>query len=672
MNYQEDVNILLVDDRSENLLSMEALLEGLGVAIFKATSGEEALHIMLDHDFALVMLDVLMPKMDGFETASLMRSAKKTKYTPIIFVTAISKEQKHVFKGYESGAVDYLFKPLDPEILKGKVKVFLDLYREKRSMEKTTEILNQTVKELEGANKKILEQHVSLKESEQRYRQLLESAQVGIVVVQDNELVLTNPKVLEIIGCCEDDLKSKSIIEYFHPKDRELAGSQLSMECAAKEAKSNDKFRIITKDDDTKWIQISSVEICWDGRPAIMSMYTDVTEKIMAEEEGQRLKASLDRAEKMEVVGTLAGGVAHDLNDVLSGVVSYPEIILMDLPEDSPLREPISMIQKSGKKAAAIVQDLLTLARRGVPVKEVANLNEIISDYLASPEFQKLETFHPNVRIQTELDPGLLNTSGSPLHLSKTVMNLISNAAEALPEGGVVTVCSTNQYIDSPIGEYDQVKEGDYVVLSVSDNGVGILQEDKEKIFEPFYTKKVMGRSGTGLGMAVVWGTIKDHNGYIDIESAENEGTTFTLYFPVTREEAERTPSKSVEDYIGNGELILVVDDVQEQREIASVLLKNLGYTVDVVSSGEEAVEYLEDNAIDLLILDMIMDPGIDGLDTYKNILKLNPGQRAIIASGFSETDRVKEAQKLGAGQYVKKPYTLEKIGLAVKAELSR
>jgi CheY-like chemotaxis protein len=251
-------------------------------------------------------------------------------------------------------------------------------------------------------------------------------------------------------------------------------------------------------------------------------------------------------------------------------------------------------------------------------------------------------------------------------------MNLISNAAEALPEGGVVTVCSTNQYIDSPTGEYDQVKEGDYVVLSVSDNGVGILQEDKEKIFEPFYTKKVMGRSGTGLGMAVVWGTIKDHNGYIDIESAENEGTTFTLYFPVTREEAERTPSKSVEDYIGNGELILVVDDVQEQREIASVLLKNLGYTVDVVSSGEEAVEYLEDNAIDLLILDMIMDPGIDGLDTYKNILKLNPGQRAIIASGFSETDRVKEAQKLGAGQYVKKPYTLEKIGLAVKAELSR
>ena len=192
-----------------------------------------------------------------------------------------------------------------------------------------------------------------------------------------------------------------------------------------------------------------------------------------------------------------------------------------------------------------------------------------------------------------------------------------------------------------------------------------------EKIFEPFYTKKIMGRSGTGLGMAVVWGTVKDHNGYIDAVSAEGKGSTFSLYFPVTREVvAGKEETIRIEEYMGKGETILVVDDIKEQREIASRILKKLGYSVATVSSGEEAVDYMNGNSADILVLDMIMGTGIDGLDTYREILALHPGQKAIIASGFSETDRVKEAQKLGAGQYIKKPYTLEKIGLAAKKEL--
>jgi CheY-like chemotaxis protein len=220
---------------------------------------------------------------------------------------------------------------------------------------------------------------------------------------------------------------------------------------------------------------------------------------------------------------------------------------------------------------------------------------------------------------------------------------------------------------------YDEVKEGDYVVLTVADNGVGISSQDAQRIFEPFYTKKVMGRSGTGLGMAVVWGTVKDHKGYIELRSTPGKGTTFDLYFPVTRKDAEKDKAPtSIQEYMGHGQAILVVDDVQEQREIASVLLTQLGYAAHTVSSGEEAVEYVKTNSADLLVLDMIMDPGIDGLDTYKEIRELHPGQKAIIASGFSETKRVKEAQELGVGQYVKKPYTLEKIGLAVKAELGK
>jgi len=281
-----------------------------------------------------------------------------------------------------------------------------------------------------------------------------------------------------------------------------------------------------------------------------------------------------------------------------------------------------------------------------------------------------LKFHHPKIQVETDLDINLLNILGSPVHLSKTVMNLLSNAIEAMPDAGKALISTENRYVDRPIKGYDEVKEGDYAVLKISDIGIGINSEDIERIFEPFYTKKVMGRSGTGLGMAVVWGTVKDHKGYINVESAARKGTTFTLYFPVTREEIEDASSIPIESLMGNREIILLVDDVTEQREIALSMLTKLGYNVTTTPSGEEAIEYMKVNSADLLILDMIMDPGIDGLDTYKEILKFHPGQKAIIASGFSETYRVKEAQRLGAGQYIKKPYTLEKIGIAVRDEL--
>ena len=326
---------------------------------------------------------------------------------------------------------------------------------------------------------------------------------------------------------------------------------------------------------------------------------------------------------------------------------------------------------QGGERAAAIVQDLLTLARRGVQTKEIVDLNSVIDEFQESPEFEKICSFHPDVRVETICAAGLLNIKGSPVHLRKTVMNLVSNAAEAMPAGGKVTIATSNLYLDRPLPGYDDIQEGDYVVLSVTDTGEGISEKDLKKIFEPFYTKKVMGRSGTGLGLAVVWGTVKDHNGYINVQSEEGKGTTFTLYFPVTREEKSNEQiSMPVSEYLGHGESILVVDDVQGQRELAARMLEKLNYGVATVSSGEEAVEYLKTHKVDLVVLDMIMDPGMDGLDTYRAILKIHPGQKAIIVSGFSESDRVRKAQALGAGTYVRKPYVRENLGIAVKKNL--
>ncbi len=226
----------------------------------------------------------------------------------------------------------------------------------------------------------------------------------------------------------------------------------------------------------------------------------------------------------------------------------------MQVPEDSSLRKPLMLMQESGKKAAAVVQDLLTLTRRGVIVEEIVNLNAIISAYLESPEYKQMLSFHPDVWVTTALAKDLLNIAGSEIHLSKTVMNLITNAAEAMPNGGRLHIATSNDYLDQPLRGYDEIKEGDYVVLTVSDNGLGISPDDLDKIFEPFFTKKLMGRSGTGLGMAVAWGTVKDHNGYIDVSSIENEGSKFTLYFPVTRiNRTDKEPLEPIESFREKG-----------------------------------------------------------------------------------------------------------------------
>ena len=539
-----------------------------------------------------------------------------------------------------------------------------------------SELVHARTLELEKANtslrKEISERNEiesALRTSEEKYRTILENMIEGYYEVDlAGNLIFFNEAFCALVGYSRHELKGANYQGFFDDKSNTSKAIFKTYNHTYITGKPVHGFEhpVHTKDGTTITVA-TTVALMHDndGKPVgFRVLARDVTEQ-------RRLETQLQQAQRMEAIGTLAGGVAHDLNNILSGLVSYPELLLIDLAPDSPLSKPILTIKKSGEKAAAIVQDLLTLARRGVAVKEVANLNVIITEYLNSPECSQLRAFHPDVHIETDLDPELLNISGSPLHLAKSIMNLVSNAAEAMPTGGTIRITSTNLYVDRPIHGYDKVQEGDYVVIEVRDSGIGIAPKDQLKIFEPFYTKKVMGRSGTGLGMAVVWGAVKDHDGYIDVQSDANRGSTFTLYFPVTRQKLHlKTTPPALRDYLGQGESILVVDDVAEQRDISSGILTRLGYSVTAVASGEEAVAFLQNNPVDLVVLDMIMDPGVDGLETFKRMLKLDPRVKAVIASGFSETDRVREALQLGAGPYIKKPYTMEKIGVAIKKRL--
>jgi two-component system, cell cycle sensor histidine kinase and response regulator CckA len=401
----------------------------------------------------------------------------------------------------------------------------------------------------------------------------------------------------------------------------------------------------------------------------------EIEERRHLDEERKKLEAQLLRAQKMEALGTLAGGVAHDLNNILGGIVSYPDHLLHMIPSDSPLRNQLLTIKTSGERAAAVVQDLLTLARRGVTSKEVLNLNRVALDVIESPEIEKLRTQNPSITFDVNLAPSLLNIEGSYIHLMKTILNLMTNAVEAVTGKGTISISTENKNIVHTTPGFNMLEDGDYVVLTVRDTGMGISQEDIGRIFEPFYTKKKMGQSGTGLGLAVVWGTVKDHNGHIDVKSTEDKGTVFTLYFPATNSAltaAECDQDTPPEHYAGNGEWILAVDDVEEQLHISKTILSQLGYTVETARSGEEAIEKAKQVHFDLVVLDMIMPGGMDGLETFQKIREIVPTQKTIITSGYSESGRVKEAQMLGAGVYIKKPFTTRSLGIAIKRELSK
>lgn len=521
-----------------------------------------------------------------------------------------------------------------------------------------------------------------LKASEEKYRLLAENLS-DILWSLDMKLNITyiSPAAATLLDWSVEELTGRNVADVL--SDDTLEEASTLIEALLSESEQSGGFNkaatlnIEMRCKDGRYLQMETRGAFLqgeDGQPVgIIGISRDISGRIQAQKEKEALQARLAQSKKMEAIGLLASGVAHDLNNVLSGIVSYPDLLLLDLSEESPLRKPLEMIRQTGNKAAEIVQDLLALARRNVQEMNTVSINTVIEEHLSSAEHKELLTRYPGVEVRAELTPQPVYIKGSTVHLKKSLLNLVINAIEAQPQDGAVTIRLKTCTFERPPRNPSQMPPGTYACLEVSDSGVGIPEEDLQRIFEPFFTRKVMGRSGSGLGMAVVWGTVQDHNGYIFVESEEMKGTTFTLYFPATDDLP--TPSQDnvpLAGYLGNGETVLVVDDVAEQREIAAGILVRLGYKAVTVASGEEAVDYLKRSpfSVDAVLLDMIM-PGMDGLDTFEAISELRAGIKALIASGFSETERVRTALRIGVGAYVRKPYMLQDIGFALRKILS-
>ena len=463
----------------------------------------------------------------------------------------------------------------------------------------------------------------ALREGEATLQTIFNKVDVGIVIIDSETKVIiqANETAMKLTGLPREKIVGQICHSLICPAEvGRCPVKDLGQKIDLSERK------LIHADGQQKDILKTVYPVTIRGRNCYLESFVDISDRIRTERLLKESEMRLQRAEKMEALGTLAGGVAHDLNNVLGVIVGYAELLLMKADRSSSTTPKIEALMKAGQRATAIEDDLLTLARRGVHNRQIINLNKIIAEVKQSSEFENLLLDRPFVKVNVDIEPDLLNISGSSTHIVKTFFNLILNASEAIPKGGNVYVKTANQYLDKPIQGYDDVREGDYVVLSVSDTGAGIPKADLKRIFEPFYTKKVMGRSGTGLGLVVVWGTVKDHQGYINVQSEEGKGSIFTLYFPVAREQiTSDTVDVAVAEYMGCGESILIVDDIKEQRDLATSIFRKLNYNVASVSSGEEARAYVKEHQVDLMVLDMIMDPGMDGLDTCKSVSKLPP-----------------------------------------------
>ncbi len=501
-----------------------------------------------------------------------------------------------------------------------------------------------------------------LRLSEERLHALSDASFEAIFLTEAGVCLEQNKAAETMFGYSSAEAVGRQASMWITPEDRKLINRK-----AREKEELPYEINALRKNGQIFPAQLQTREAEYRGRKILVSALRDLTLQKQAEKERELMEEKLRRAQKMESIGMMAGGVAHDLNNILSGVISYPELILLSLPEDSPLIKPIKAIRESGKSAAAVVEDLLTLAR-GVSSSRVnSNINVILGEYTESPEFHNLQSLHEHVTFRIEKDPHLLNINCSPIHIKKCIMNLITNAAEAIVAKGEVVVSTRNQYCEAPLPGHPEMRQGEFAVLSVADNGTGIPGESLERIFEPFFSRKVVGRSGTGLGLAVIWNTVQDHQGGITVKSGKG-GTTFELYFPATRDNLESVPNSiDIQEYQGKGEKILVVDDDSGQRSIAIQILGLLNYSSHAVDSGEEALLYLSREKADLVILDMIMAPGMNGCQTFRKILELHPQQKAIITSGYAESQDIKEALAIGVRKFVKKPYLVGTLAVVLK-----
>jgi two-component system cell cycle sensor histidine kinase/response regulator CckA len=682
----QNQSILIVDDRPANLLALEKTLLPLGVAVQQATCGNDALAATLNHDFALAILDVQMPEMDGFELAGLLRGDERTRSLPIIFLTADFGSEDKLLRAYQAGGVDFIIKPYDERVLLAKVRVFLELDRQRRELALYQQHLEHLVAErtleLRLASDKLhyhaeeavaaAEEKASIQEhlarSERRFKTFFENAQVGMYRSQiDGGLFLdVNHKLAQILETTKEHLLSQPATGIWaHSPDRD----QMIKELEANEGFiSNYEITVATGTGGHKPVQLAVRLLPEEG--ILEGTVVDLTERKQAEALRERLEGQLRQSQKLESLGQLAGGLAHDFNNLLMGILGNADLVLHELGEGHPLAEPLGEIKSAAEISAALTRQLLAFSRKQVINPQVAKVDDLVKDIA-----QMLgRMVGASIEIQLDLQATDLRAKVDKGQIQTMLVNLAINARDAMPDGGILKISTTEVTLDHGTSCLRTCTEKTrFIDMVVSDTGCGMTEEVLGHAFEPFFTTKREGL-GTGLGLATVHGIVSQMGGTVDISSKPGLGTSVFILLPVEDPSVENDKEERRPDpQVGNSEVVLLVDDEDLVRRLVLRVLKKFGYTVLEAHDGAEAIAASKNfsGKIDLLMTDLVM-PGMNGRELADKLLEQRPGLAVLFTSGFTADDVMKRGVELEAVDFLGKPYLPADLATKVRSILDR
>jgi PAS domain S-box-containing protein len=660
----ERPRVLVVDDDERNLLAIGNVLDDLG-EIVVARSGEEALRHLLKGEFAVILLDVYMPGIDGYETAQIIRSREQTKRIPIVFLSAVNKEAEHLMRGYSMGAVDYVFKPVDPIVLRSKVAVFVDLFAMTKEIQRKAKAEQALLDANLRANAERLHVEQQLRLAEQRQGAIIESLPI-ILYLEAVDAVPRVPKFVSgnfsaLTGYEFSEIqKAPNLwIDRLHPDDRDRVvaalagrphGRSLSVEyrwqCADGQYRHFLDQAVLLRDGEGKPIEYAGTLL-------------DVTDR-------KELESQLVQARKMDAIGKLTGGIAHDFNNLLAAVLGGLGLIERRLPLQDEHLKILNMTRRAAEQGSELVGRLLAFARRQQlepACIEMDALSSAVTDLLAHTLGGLVE-----LEWKIEGEPWCAFADQSQLELA--LMNLIINARDAMPDGGTITVATETRMLAAPDPETG-LPPGDYVVLAVSDAGCGIAPEMLEQVLEPFFTTKDVGK-GTGLGLSMVYGFARQSGGAFRIDSQVGVGTRAEIWLPRGRPEAVRAaePARIVEGAAARPLNILLVDDHDGVRTTTAALLSDLGHRVVEATDGPEVLALLRGapDACDILVTDYAM-PHVSGAEVIHQARQVRGALPAIIITGYADAQSI--ARRPEDVPVLAKPFTPNQLVAALDAALA-
>lgn len=498
-----------------------------------------------------------------------------------------------------------------------------------------------------------------LRESEQQYRLVTEYSLANIVMIQDGKFIFANSRAIETTGFPRHEFVGMDLARVVHPEDRERVVEKITRLENQDISREHFEFRCVTRNSDPTWQEMLAVSIRYKGKPAVLGHAMDITARKQSEKEQEKLEAALQEAKKMEAVGTLAGGIAHDFNNLLQAIHGYAEVLLLQNRDHHASRRQLENIIGAARRGRELIRQLLTFGRKVETQLHPVDINAQIAEVRELLD----HTIPKTIRIETDLSQGLRMVKADPVQIQRALINLVLNAKDAMPQGGRLCLHTSGVLLNGQCERsHPGVTPGHYVLLTVEDTGCGMEHGVKEHIFEPFYTTKPPGQ-GTGLGLAMVYGTVRQWGGAISCESQIGRGTTFEILLPTVEDVDLLEEPPDDDGVVGGHETILLVDDEPLVRDLGATMLSMVGYTVLTANDGKRAIDVYAERKeeISLVILDVVM-PEMGGSQCLKALVNMEPRVKVLLSSGYhAEGDEFDEAVNLARG-FITKPYDMKRI----------